>query len=57
MRQLCNFDVAHALVRAASALIPTPGFLHAHGCRDESRHGTQSACATSVTGPNAKERA
>ena len=36
----CHFDVAHALVRAASALLPTPGFLHANGCRDESRHGT-----------------
>src|SRR5687767_6030045 len=32
--------VAHALVRAASALLPTPGCLHANGCRDESRHGT-----------------
>src|SRR5258708_24073600 len=33
-------------LRAASALMPTPGFLRATGCRDESRHGTQSACAT-----------
>ena len=40
MKQPCHFDVAHALVRAASALLPTPGFLHANGCRDESRHGT-----------------
>src|SRR5437016_7269829 len=29
-------DVAHALMRAASALVPTHG-----RCRDESRHGTQ----------------
>ena len=40
MKQPCHFDVAHALVRAASALLPTPVFLHANGCRDESRHGT-----------------
>ena len=34
-KQPCHFDVAHALVRAASALLPTPGFLPANGCRDE----------------------
>ena len=40
MRQLCNFDVAHAHVRAAAALLPTLGILDANWCRDESRHGT-----------------
>ena len=33
-------DVAHALVRAASALLPTP-FPGCKKCRDESRHGRQ----------------
>jgi hypothetical protein len=32
--------VAHALVRAASALVPTPGLAAPSKCRDESRHGT-----------------
>ena len=33
-------DVAHALVRAASALMPTQGEVKRKTCRDESRHGT-----------------
>ena len=40
MKLPCPFDVAHALLRAASALLPTPRFLHANGCRDGSRHGS-----------------
>ena len=33
--------MAHALLRAASALVPTPGPLRVNKCREESRHGTQ----------------
>jgi hypothetical protein len=32
--------VAHALVRAAPAFMPTHGFPCAGTCREESRHGT-----------------
>ncbi len=39
--------VAHALLRAASALLPTLGEPGGKKCREVSRHGTQSACATS----------
>jgi len=35
MEHPCHFDVAHALVRAASALVPTPGVLYASRRRDE----------------------
>ena len=40
--------VAHALVRAASALLPTPA--RRRRCRDESRHGTQE-CVRHKHGP------
>src|SRR5271154_1003674 len=33
-------NVAHALLRAALALVPTQG-LRSNGCREESRQGTQ----------------
>jgi len=32
--------VAHALMRAASALVPTQGRARQNRCREESRHGT-----------------
>jgi len=48
-RLLCY--VAHALVRAASAFVPTPGFPRANKCREESLDtARRSACATLVAG-------
>ena len=49
-----KFKVAHALLRAASALVPTPGSLRIDKCREESvstRHARvraprQAACDT-----------
>src|ERR1039458_8669107 len=46
-----RLDVAHALLRAAPALAPAPGFPSARRCREESRHGTQE-CVRHVHRPN-----
>ena len=41
MDTVTGIDVAHALMRAASALMPAPGYLQlTHRCRQEWRHGT-----------------